>query len=237
MSHKKVSIYVSFILLFITAIACGGGEAVGDDVDPYAESDAAVEESQEVEAEEAAAVDAEWVEFVSEAGNFTARFPVEPTEEVRPAPNTDIETDVHMFVVEVGPTAYMVSYNDYPVALTNGTERTPLMESAFDGAREAMMGSVSGTLVAEADISLAGYPGRQLEFDIAESLIPGGGAGTLQMYAVGERFYQLLIIGPEGQPSAEEIDAFMASFDLLEAPAVGETGESDIPETSELADQ
>lgn len=158
----------------------------------------------------------EWQEFTSEAGNFTILFPQEPVEQTQDVAGTEL----HSFIADLGSSAYMVMYNEFPAELVNNELLDGMFEQFFNDARDGMLASIDGALTAEEDLTFEGHPGRRIEFDVADGQLPGGGAGVIQFYFIGNRLYQVGILTNEGQDSAEEIETFLASFKLLNPAAV-----------------
>jgi hypothetical protein len=47
-----------------------------------------------------------------------------------------------------------------------------------------MLANIDGALTAEENFTVEGYPGRRMEFDVADSRLPGGGTGIIQFYFI-----------------------------------------------------
>ena len=233
---RKVSpiAFVVFILVLAT-LACGGGKAARQAIDlPSSSQVAKAVDLPVVEAESSS----DWHEFTSVEGNFTVLFPVEPEEQVQRAPNAAVETEVHLFMADMGAAAYMIAYNDLPYAVTPDLTSSEVVESSFDSLRETFLAGFDGTANGEETISLAGYPGRQIDFTVSDKVLPGGGYGKVQVYAVDTRLYQVAALGTPGALSNEDIETFLSSFALVDIPAnepeasvVTETGLTTVSDT------
>ena len=180
--------------------------------------------TEAVEVVEVSAAPAEaWQAFTSEAGNFTVRFPQEPVEQTQNAAGAEM----HSFIVDLGASAYMVMYNEFPAELVNNDLLAGMLEQFFGEARDGMLASIDGVLTAEEDFTFEGYPGRRIEFDVADGRLPGGGLGVILFYFIGNRLYQVGGLTGKGQDSAEDIETFLASFNLLDPAAVAEMEPAD----------
>ena len=214
---KKISpIAFAVFILVLATLACGGGKAARQAIDlPSSSQVAKAVDLPVVEAESGS----DWHEFTSVEGNFTVLFPVEPEEQVQRAPNAAVETEVHLFMADMGAAAYMIAYNDLPYAVTPDLTSSEVVESSFDSLRETFLAGFDGTANGEETISLAGYPGRQIDFTVSDKVLPGGGYGKVQVYAVDTRLYQVAALGTPGALSNEDIETFLSSFALVDIPA------------------
>jgi hypothetical protein len=173
----------------------------------------------------AAASGAAWQEFTSEEGGFAVLMPSEPVEQTQPASTPD-STENHMFMARHGETAaFGVAYTDLPEDLASVEPEA--MQGILDMGRDGALASMGGTLLAEEVISLEGFPGRHIEFELPEERFPGGGQGVLRVYLVGSRVYQVLALAVRDYLVAEDVDRFLSSFRLLDIaapPAAGALG-------------
>lgn len=224
---KKVSpIAVILFLLALVTLACGGSQAASQAIDlPSSSQVAQAVDLPVVEAEAGSG----WHEFTSEAGNFSVLFPVEPQEQVQAAPNAVVETEVHLFMADMGAAAYLVAYNDLPAAVTPDGVGNEIIEASFDSLRETFLAGFDGSATGEETISLAGYPGRQINFNVSDQVLPGGGYGIVQVYAVDTRLYQVAALGTPDALSNDDIEAFLSSFALIEIP----TSQTEAPAAAE----
>ncbi|MCB0165221.1 MAG: hypothetical protein KDI79_13405 [Anaerolineae bacterium] len=215
---KKVSpiAFVLFILALVT-LACGGSQAARQVIDlPDSNQVAQAVDLPVVEAESGS----DWQEFTSIEGNFSVLFPVEPEEQVQLAPNAVVETEVHLFMADMGAAAYLVAYNDLPAAVTPDVAGSDVVEASFDSLRETFLAGFDGAATGEESVTLAGYPGRQIDFTVSDKVLPGGGYGIVQVYAVDTRLYQVAALGTPSALSNEDIETFLSSFALVEIPAI-----------------
>lgn len=103
-----------------------------------------------------------------------------------------------------------VSYNDYPKDIQKKPSKE-LLDSGRDGAVE----NLNGKLLAEADFTFQGYPGREF------SIIAGQGENRIfyltRVFIVGSRMYQLQVMRLGGEPlDVEEVTKFFAAFEVTE---------------------
>lgn len=207
-NQKFQSFIIIVIIVAAATLACGGSRVARQADLPKPGVVEAVIDSPKT-------ATAGWVDFTSEAGNFSARFPVTPEAQAQPAPGNEAR-DVHLFIAAQDSAAYMISYTDFQnEALTVAPE---IAKQTFDTARDSLVSSMAGIITAEEEAPLGAYPGRQIAFTIAEEVAPGGGKGIARLYLVNNRLYLVTTFSPNSDYSPEQANDFLASFSLLAAP-------------------
>ncbi len=149
-------------------------------------------------------------EFKSEAGGFSVMTPTPLQEEAKTLETEAGKIDLHLFAGQLDDIAYVIGYSDYP------PEAAPpgYAEKMLDGARNGSVGNTQGRLVSETNITLAGYPGRELVIetrgeDSPPTIIKG------RLFMVKNRLYQVTAVAPRGKAGDKVIDDFLQSFKLL----------------------
>jgi hypothetical protein len=152
-----------------------------------------------------------WREFSSTEGRFRVQMPGTPVHKTQNVPLGGAQLVLHVFAHESagGQEAYVVMYNDYPAALVQPGAAAAVLTGAQDGAIRGMPGS---KLTSARDITLDGYPGRELALEVS-----GKGKVHYRLYLVNNRLYQ--VVAQQARPSAETVEKFFNSFQLLGAPA------------------
>lgn len=150
------------------------------------------------------------IAFTSPDGSFSISLPARPSASTQPT-STDVGTvDMKMFQVDRGDRAYLVMYADYPSSMNSADE-----DDVLNG---AVNGQISnGTLKRKRTISVAGYPGYEVEFDMAPSSdVPSGAAVLSRIVWASPRLYQVMVLGakPDGLPS--DASRVVQSFKILE---------------------
>lgn len=148
--------------------------------------------------------------LTSKAGKFSVESPVflKQTTQVQPTAVGNI--DIHIFTGEKADgTAYMVMYNDYPAEMISGMDP----KETLNGARDGALGRTKGQLVNEKDLTLDGYPGK----DLLVKVTKGSAEGLLKqrMFLVKNRLYQVMTVGPKQSFDTKEVDTFLNSFKLI----------------------
>jgi hypothetical protein len=150
-------------------------------------------------------------EFKSEAGRFAVLTPVPLREESKTLETEAGKIELHLFTGQLNDLALVIGYSDYsPEAAPPG-----YADKMLDGARNGMVGNTQGRLVSETNISLSGYPGRELVIEVwSEDRPPATFKGRLFM--VKNRLYQVTVVAPRGKAGDQAIDDFLQSFKLLD---------------------
>ena len=147
--------------------------------------------------------------FASKEGGFSVETSSVPKQKKETVPTQDGPVDVHTltFGMQNSDLEYWVVYIDYPEPTVRQKGAGQLLKEARDGSVD----NVQGKLLKERDISLEGYPGKEIEYE-------GDGAEEdiykSRMYLVKQRLYVILVIVPRGGAS-EHTDKFLNSFKLL----------------------
>jgi hypothetical protein len=145
--------------------------------------------------------------FSSSEGRFSVQMPgaVQQRQKLHEFQDGKSANEYQFFVsTDLNHVAYIVMYNDIPTGPPAGNPQIVLMRI-----RDAV--AKGKTLVSDSEISLNGTPGR--------AFVLRGANGTLfQMheFIAGARLYQLIVTSGSGY-TADQADAFMNSFKLLEA--------------------
>jgi len=148
---------------------------------------------------------AEWIKYTSAEGRYSALLPRQPklTAQEVDGPAGSKFTQ-YMAMASDADSLFMIGYFDY----------TSSMNFSLDKARDGMLNAVSGTLLKEDNISLGGFPGR----DLKVSAKLQGGQETLaraRFYDVKGRVYviqHLYLKTSDSQAIADKSAKFFDSF-------------------------
>lgn len=151
----------------------------------------------------------DWRELAVPEGRFAVLLPGKPRHESRALNTAAGALTMTMYSVSLERGTMGVAYTDYPAAaLAAGGMREQL-----DAARDALLRNIRGGVRSEEDISIGGFPGRQL---YAEGR---AGAETALLKArfvvAGSRLYQIAYVGARDRLDMADIDMFLTSFKLL----------------------
>jgi hypothetical protein len=147
----------------------------------------------------------EFKEFKCEGGRFKVLMPGTPKEEKLSAAGIPLKT----FRVESWDKGCAVAYADIPDEILRYGSTSAKLDAAVDG----MVSNVHGKLIRAYDIQLAGkYPGREVKAEL-----PGNnGIIVARIYLVRQRFYELLVTGPQSWATSADANKFLDSFVLID---------------------
>ena len=157
---------LTFAVVQLFVVACGGGEQAATDTSSTSTETTATtteEEPSTAEVESASTstddLTADWVDFTTENGAMSAKFPKEPTTEAQVAPSEigDIEFSMTTYADESNNQFFMVSSLDYAV---NPDEYD--VEKGLEGAKNGAVENSGSTLVSEEPSDRFGIPGKKL---------------------------------------------------------------------------
>jgi len=117
-------------------------------------------------------------------------------------------------------TSRSVTYTDYPAQIIQS--RRP--EAMLEGLERAMTPGGQWSIESQRSIVLDGHPGREIHFSASAPGNPEKGAGAARIYLVGNRLYQVIIVGPASKVTAGELGDYVNSFELLRKVAVAAHG-------------
>jgi hypothetical protein len=169
------------------------------------------EQSEEVKAQalqlpavELTGPGAEWVEFTSKQGRFTASYPVKPEEKTKKDEDKNVTTTA-LATVDNGRILYQVSYTDYAADLSKVDPKVWLAKIVEGVGKEAKI---------KRDIQLNGFPGVEL-------LLESDNMGTklafvYRAFVVNGRLYQVIAGGDVQLMARFETARFLDSFQLHE---------------------
>lgn len=129
-----------------------------------------------------------WRTISNSEGRFTILMPGTPTEDKK---------DGHSFMVQTDQGVYMIAYKDFPGEIGNLPPDQYLdqvsEELATDGDK----------VVGKRKINLAGYPGRELQYETADGL-----DGIARIYLVKERVYTVIVMPSKAQDAQKFLNSF-----------------------------
>jgi hypothetical protein len=103
--------------------------------------------------------------------------------------------------------AYMIAINDYP----KGTVTPDNIDAVYTGVIDGASSNTNGKIRNIAPFTLGNVTGREALIDVSEQ----GGAVRTRVFLVGDRLYQVMFIGPNGQENSKGALDFLNSFTLL----------------------
>ncbi len=149
-----------------------------------------------------------WVAFSSEPWGFRADFPAPPQTEVMKLPTPLGELDMHIFGVDRGAHAFMLSVLDRPP----GGDTDP--QRLLDGSRDGILADLGGRLVREEQLVREGLPARRLQISSGA----GGQAHRVDVLLVLRelRLYQVVVTAPADRPNPPQAERFFASLHVTQ---------------------
>jgi hypothetical protein len=151
----------------------------------------------------------EWKKFSGDSGRFSVDLPGEPKQQKQEVPTDAGKITLTMYIVEAGNGGYFVALSDFPAALVQAADPEALLTNARDGA----VRNVRGKLTGDKAITLGEYKGREIQFEAGNATMKI--VGQARLYLVGNRLYQLLVVGQQAE-ALEQSARFFNSFRLAD---------------------
>ena len=147
-----------------------------------------------------------WQEFSSTEGNFAILMPGTPSYEKKNSTTVLGPIDMHMFTLNIKrDAAYLIMYSDYPEIVTRAKP-----DDLLDGGRDGALANTKGRLISEQNMSLDGFPGREIVIEV-----PGKGLMKLRAFMVRRRLFQIIAVGTKEMVEHEDAGRYLTSFRLL----------------------
>jgi hypothetical protein len=151
----------------------------------------------------------DWRELSVPEGHFAVLLPGKARSESRTLATASGAAVMTMYAYSPRRGTMAVAYTDYPAAALAAEHG----RGQVDAARDALLRNIGSGERSEEEISIAGFPGRQV---YAEGSA-GGEAAMLKarFVVVGSRLYQIAYVGAKDGVTMADVDMFLTSFKLL----------------------
>lgn len=149
----------------------------------------------------------EWKEFASKEGRFKVLMPGTPKQDKAETESDFGKSVLHMNLARAGKAMYGANYSDFPAEIKKAD-----LKQLYDSSRDGAVANLEGKLASEKDIKLGKHPGREIRIDVAK----GKQLFRARVYLVGQRLYQVIVLGTPETATSKEADQFLDSFKLAE---------------------
>lgn len=145
--------------------------------------------------------------FASKEGKFSAALPGKPAERAVKVKYDGSDIEVKLFTVDQKDKgrAFVVTYSDYPKDKI-GKDGEKFVADRLEG----NVSGLKGKTVANDKLTLGKgkHPGREIRVELPAK----GQLYRARAFLVGERLYQVVVLGPEEFVKGKEADDFFTSF-------------------------
>lgn len=150
-----------------------------------------------------------WKDFASDKGNFRISVPDTPKESSQSVDTAAGKINLTIYTAQVGSSAYLVSYSDYPEDMMSAADPLKVLDGAMNGA----ITNFGGKLLTSSDITLNDNPGKEFS---ADGKVVNAGDGNLRgrIYLVKNRLYQIIVVGPKDKTVEADVVKYLQSFKL-----------------------
>ncbi len=144
----------------------------------------------------------EFREIVSEEGRFKVQMPGTPKETSQFVLGFTMKT----WSLEKKEGGYAVAFADIPMA---SKESDIQIQKRLEGARDGMVSNTRSKLTSSSRTTLNGkYPGRDVEADLPDQK----GILRARIYLVGQRLYQIMVVGTKPWANSADATKFLDSL-------------------------
>lgn len=155
-----------------------------------------------------------WKTFSPEGAKFSVSMPGTPERNRGYGKNESgtLETNVYTYVLPDGG-----FYTVVDAALPQNFDAKQGTAVALDSACDQVAGSADARLVSKEKVFLGRHEGRQIEAEVPESAVAGGGIMRGRIYLAGSRLYEVVAVVPKAAASSPSIARFLDSFEVKES--------------------
>lgn len=149
--------------------------------------------------------------FTSKEGKFAAALPGKPAEKAVKVKYDGADVEVRLFAVDQKDKgrAFVVSYTDYPKDKI-GADREKFVADRLEG----NVSGLKGKTVSNDKLTLG--KGKHLGREVRVEFGDKKQMYRARAFLVGERLYQVVVLGPDDFVKGKEADDFFASFTVDE---------------------
>jgi hypothetical protein len=161
---------------------------------------------------------AELTTFQSAEGRFSILMPGTPQKQ-----NLSVSgISTTAYAIEEKDGGYVVVFADLPIPARESAQQT---QQRLDGARDGMLRNINAQLTSETPLLLAGkYPGREINADLPEQQ----GILRSRIYIVGQRLYQVMVVGKATWARSSLASQFLDSLAVTTEQAGSTTSPSPV---------
>jgi hypothetical protein len=145
--------------------------------------------------------------YRSQEGRFSVLFPGEPKRILQSVDTPVGKIDLVLYQAGSKKTGFIVGYSDYPQEVIDKSN----LGKMLDGARDGAVGNVGGELIDEMELEFQGYPGREVEIDVA-----GKTTVRSRLILIDNRLYQVMVVSPSLEIIEKKGTEFFDSFSVDE---------------------
>ncbi len=150
----------------------------------------------------------DWKEYRPEGAGYAVEMPGEWKVQSQDVPTNAGVIKVNIAVVDAGAIAFVTMYSRYPESTIQGQTVSVL----FDGARNGAVANVKGKLRSERDVTVSGFPGREIIIDG-----PTGGIVIMRFFLSGSTLIQAIVGGKSGVETDPDTRRFLDSLRGVES--------------------
>ncbi len=206
--HRAIFTLFLALAIALVLVACGdGGTSTGAVSQPTETPISSPTTAEKSEDEPTEAAPDGWLTYTSEADGFSVDMPGEPQTSTQSMDSALGELTFYFFQLTQGDGFYMVSYNDYPIEMTeDDLDPESVLQEGIDATAQG------GEVQNVQRIEVQGNPGIEGEINLQ---------GTTHIWyksvLVKHRLYQMVMTAPEAEKGefAGEALRFRESFRLL----------------------
>jgi len=147
----------------------------------------------------------QWKEFLSKEGRFKVLMPGTPEPPKANNKNDAGKNDLKLNTVSVGSTVYSAGHVDLPAMIKDSS-----VMQTYDRWLELTVAKLGGKVISDKEIKLGKHSGCEVLYDIQDVKT----IFRIRLFLIGQRLYQLNVIGPKDEATSKDADKFLDSFNV-----------------------
>ena len=155
-----------------------------------------------------------------EDGRFSIGMPTGPERREVSVPTPNGPSQLCVYLAAQKDAVYCVTYADYPEGFVAKNDPRAMLA----GCQQSTVAQFHAKVTGESEIELDGHPGREFDLDFPADGGPfPGGAGKARVSLVGNRLYQLQVMGKKEQVGDPATDRYLDSFKPITSKGPADT--------------
>lgn len=151
---------------------------------------------------------AEWERFNSTEGKFNILMPAKPSLQTQDVDTAQGIVKLYFYGAPSGNSFYAATYGDYNIEPKTAGEK----KAVLDGVVSGVVNGVNGTLKTEKEITLSGYPGREIVLTAKVNNMDV--TAKWHIVLTGTRLYQIGVMYLTQDTEPSDVNKYLKSFAL-----------------------
>jgi hypothetical protein len=151
--------------------------------------------------------------YSTRSGNYRVAFPAAPqiTDRTQPTP-AGLQALHSAILQDKNKVVRSVTWSTFPQHILKQQGTDAVLNNGIRG----MVSSTGWTMLGKEPIEIGPHPAFEVRFQVRAQNGDPAGRGMARVAIIGDRLYQVIMVGPEATTKTEDLEKFVRSFALIE---------------------